>query len=127
MKYVQNKDKPIDLDEKNENGTLKHQEIINQNPNAKEIDVLMFNELMSMITGELAMTRYINHNVKQSGLEIWRKLHRSHDPNTHGTKETMKRKIEQLSMNRCKDTKELSVQFEKLQAAFDQYEVNHVE
>ena len=79
-----------------------------RNPNAKEVDIILFNELMNMITGDLAVTRYIAQNVKKSGLEIWRKLHRNNDPNTHGSKETLKRKIEQLALNRCKDVKELS-------------------
>ena len=63
---------------------------------------------MNMITGDLALTRYITLNVKKSGLEIWRKLHKNNDPNTHGSKETLKRKIEQLASNRSKDTKYLS-------------------
>ena len=59
MKYVKTVENPIDLDEKNSQGTLKHEEIIKQNPNAKEVDMILFNELMNMITGDLAVTRYI--------------------------------------------------------------------
>ena len=67
---------------------------------------MAFNEMMSMLTGDLATTRYISQNVKKSGLEIWRKLHRNHDPNTYGSKESMKRKIEQLALNRAKDIRD---------------------
>ena len=34
-----------------------------KNPNASEIDNLLFNELMNMINGDLALTRYIAQNV----------------------------------------------------------------
>ena len=54
---------------------------LRQIPNAEEINTILFNELMNMITGDLAMTRYISQNVKRSGLEIW-KLNRNNDPNT---------------------------------------------
>ena len=46
-----------DLNEKDVNGKLVHEAIINEH-NAKEIDLLMFNEIMNMLTGDLAMTRY---------------------------------------------------------------------
>ena len=78
---------------------------------------------MNMITGELSMTRYIAQNVKRSGLEIWRKMHRNNDPNTYNTRDSYKRMIEQLASSRSKNTKELEEKFTKLEAAFDQYEI----
>ena len=48
---------------------------------------------MNMINGDLALTRYVAQNVKHPGVEIWRKLNRQNDPNTHETKETLKRQI----------------------------------
>ena len=65
--------------------------------------------------------RNISQNIKRSGLEIWRKLHRNNDPKTYATTDGYRRMIEQLSSTRCKDEKELSARFDKLQAAFDQY------
>ena len=90
--------------------------------NAQEIDTIMFNDMMNMITGDLSITRYISQNVKRSGLEIWRKLHRNNDPHTYNSKDSYRRQIEQLSLNRSKDEKELRSKFEELEAAFDQYE-----
>ena len=69
------------------------------------------------------MTRYVYQNIKQSGIEIWRKLNRNNDPNTYNTRDSYRRQIEQLSSSRCKDETELQTKFEKLEAAFDQYEV----
>ncbi len=103
MKYVQHRETQVGLKEK-----LIHQEIIQLNPNAHEVDTILFDELMNMINGDLAIIRYIAQNVKRSGLEIWRRLNRHNDPNTYGTKETLKRQIEQLASNRSKDIKELS-------------------
>ena len=79
MKYVQNQENIVDLNETNSNGDLKHAEILKEVPNASEIDTILFNELMNMLNGDLAMTRYIAQNVKKSGLEIWRKLHKQND------------------------------------------------
>ena len=39
----------------------------------EEIDTMLFNELLNMLNGDLAITRYIAQNVKRSGVEIWRK------------------------------------------------------
>ena len=86
MKYVQFKENTVDLKETNENGDLIHEEIPKKIPNAAEIDTLLFNELMSMLNGGLAMTRYIAQNVIRSGLEIWRKLDKNNDPNTYNKK-----------------------------------------
>ena len=86
MAYVQNKEKVINLKETDEKGDLVHKDIMDQVQNADECDQLMFNELMNMLTGDLAMTRYISQNVKRSGLEIWRKMHRNNDPNTYNTR-----------------------------------------
>ena len=72
---------------------------------------------MNMIKGDLAMARYINQNVKRSGLEIWRKMHRTNDPNTYNAKDSYKRIIEPLATTRCKDTKELSETFEKTRSS----------
>ena len=91
----------------NEKGDLTHAEIVGKVPNATDIDNILFNELMNIINGDLAITHYIAQSVKRSGLEIWRKLNRQNGPNTHGTKETLKRQIERLASNRTKDTKEL--------------------
>ena len=70
MKYAKTQEKPIDLTEKNKDGKFVHEDILQSCENAHEIDTIMFNELMSMITGDLSITRYISQNVKRSGLEI---------------------------------------------------------
>ena len=69
---------------------------------------------MNMLNGDLAFTRYIAQNVKKSGLEIWRKLNRNHDPSTHASKESLKRKIEQVASTRAKHIQELTPIYEKL-------------
>ena len=73
----------------------------------KTIQTKAFNELMNMLNGDLAITRYIGQNVKRSGLEIWRKLHRNNDPNTYNTKDSYRGMIEQIAANRTKNTKEI--------------------
>ena len=68
MKYAQHKDVEVDLKEKNGKDEFVHQEILTKVPNANELDTLLFNELMSMLKGELASARYIAQNVKRSGV-----------------------------------------------------------
>ena len=121
MKYAQHKDVEVDLKEKNGKDEFVHQEILTKVPNANELDTLLFNELMSMLKGELASARYIAQNVKRSGVEIWRKLNRNNDPRTYATTDGYRRMIEQLASTRCKDEKELRDRFDKLEAAFNQY------
>ena len=79
-----------------------------QIPNIQEIDTILFNELMNMLNGDLAMSRYISQNVKRSGLEIWRKLNKNNDPSTYGSKEMLKRQIEQLAAIRSKDIRDFT-------------------
>ena len=98
-----------------------HKDIIDKVPNAHELDTLLFNELLNMLKGDVAITRYIAQNVKRSGVEIWRKLNRNNDPKTYATTDGYRRMIEQLASTRCKDETELRDKFEKLEAAFDQY------
>ena len=123
LPYVQSKETAINLKEVNSNDELVHDEILKKATNAEEVDTMLFNELMNMLSGDTAIMRYIAQNVKKSGLEIWRKLHPNNDPNTYNTKDSYRRMIEQLSANRTKNTKELSEKFDKLEAAFDQYEL----
>ena len=90
LTYVQDTPNAIDLKGTNEKEELVHGEIITKIPNATETDKLLFNEFMYMITGDLAMTRYIPLNVKNSGLAIWRKLRKTNDTNTYTIKEIYK-------------------------------------
>ena len=69
MAYVQNKENVINLKEENGKGELVHKEMLDKVQNAQESDQLLFNELMNMMTGDPAMTRYISQNIKRSGLE----------------------------------------------------------
>ena len=126
MKHVQTKENTFNLKEKDLSGDLVHAEILAKIQNAEEIDTMLFNELMNMLNGDLAITRYIAQNVKRSGLEIWRKLHRNNDPNTYNTRDSYRRMIEQLASTRTKNTKELSEKFDKLEAAFDQYVIRRL-
>ena len=48
MNHVETKENPINLNEKDSNGVLIHERIIEEN-NAREIDLLLFNELMNML------------------------------------------------------------------------------
>ena len=66
---------------------------------------MLFNELMTMLAGDIAISRYVSQNVKQSGLEIWRKLHRNSDPSTYGTRQNLKSQIEKIAEPRAKDMK----------------------
>ena len=50
-------------------------------------------------------------------------MHRTNDPNTYNTKDSYKRLIEQLANKRAKDVKKLSETFDKLEAAFNQFEI----
>ena len=109
------------MKETDAHGEMVHKEIIGKVPNAHELDTLLFNELLNMLKGDVAITRYIAQNVKRSGVEIWRKLNRNNDPKTYATTDGYRRMIEQLASTRCKDEKELRDKFEKLEAAFDQY------
>ena len=71
------KDNVVDLKEANEIGELVHKDILEKVQNAGEVNGILFNELMNMINGDLAMTHYIAQNVKRSGLEIWHKINKN--------------------------------------------------
>ena len=57
----------MNVKETNTVGELVHKEIIEKVPNAHELDTWLFNELMNMLKGDVAIARYIAQNVKRSG------------------------------------------------------------
>lgn len=81
---------------KKTNGDLVHAAILKEVPKCKRNRCILFNELMNMIDGDLAMTREIAQHVKRSAVEIWRKFHKQNDPTTYGSKENLKRPIENI-------------------------------
>lgn len=88
-----------------------HRDVLDKVPNAQEIGTMLFNELMNIINGDTAITHYISQNIKRSGLETRRKLHKNNDPTTYATTDGYCRMIEQLAATRCKDEKEFAKRF----------------
>ena len=58
MAYIQTKENTFNLKEKNTHGELVHEETLNTVSNAEEMDTMLFNELMNMLNGDLAITCY---------------------------------------------------------------------
>lgn len=65
--------------------------------------------------------RYIDQNVRQSGMEIWRKLNRSSNTCTYNTIDVARRAIKGLGVTRCKNMTELMARHEMIEAAMQQY------
>ena len=82
LKYGEKQNAETDINEAADNDKLKHQEIIDEVPEAKELDKLLYNELMGMVTGKISNTLYIETNLKRSGMEMWRRLNKNNDPKT---------------------------------------------
>ncbi len=62
---------------------------------------------MNLITGAYATTDYIDQNVHQSGIEMWRKLNRNSDPRTYNTTDAAHRTGKAFGTHRSKNVKEL--------------------
>ena len=71
----------IDLSEKDSStGSLKHQSLLDEVTDAVTLDKLLFNEMMSIVTGEVAKSLYITMNIQESGVEMWRRMHKNKSP-----------------------------------------------
>ena len=95
---------------------------MNRVPNVRAVDRTLFNELVSMVSGEKADTKYILQNVKKSGMEFWRRIHKDFNPSTFKTKEMHRMAIDQTAaLGRCNNLKELGERFEYLEQASEKY------
>ena len=92
-------------------------------PNANEIDTTLFNEFMKMLSGDLAMTRYIAQDVKKVRSRNLEKTPKTKRSNYLRDQRDPKRQVGKLPLDRSKDARELSKRFEELEAAFNQYEI----
>ena len=66
LKYAARPDhheKIFNIEDKNDHGEYVHQEIMDKVPNVRALDRTLFNELVSMVSGEKADTKYILQNV----------------------------------------------------------------
>ena len=81
LKYAARQQENINLaDIDPATGELKHKALLDQVPDAVTLDKLLFNELLSMVTGESAKALYVTSNINESGVEMWRRMHKNNDP-----------------------------------------------
>ena len=122
LKYAAIQQEAIDLDDKDQGtGDDKHKKLLDEVPDAKTLDKLLFNELMSMVTGETAKSLYITTNLKESGVEMWRRMHKNNDPKTYQTVDGHMRTITSLTATRCKGLNDLRERLEKYDIAVHKY------
>ena len=115
MSWAATKVDKIDLDTiEAENGT-EWNGLIKDCPMIKEVDKILFEELIGMVSGNPAMM-YLHLNSKRSGLEAWRGLYGSNDPNTYQQSELFLEIKDNCYLKRSKRANELQksiAEFEK--------------
>ena len=103
LKYAVKQQESIDLNAKDPStNDPKHQKLLDDVPDALRLDKILYNEMMSMITGEVAKSLYITTNIQESGVEMWRHMHKNNDPKTYQTVDGHMRTLTSLTATRCR-------------------------
>ena len=122
LKYAVKQQESIDLSAKDPTtDKFKHQTLLDEVPDAAKLDKLLYNELMSMITGDVAKSLYITTNLKESGVEMWRRMHKNNDPKTYQTVDGHMRTVTTLTATRCRGLNDLRERLEKYDVAVHKY------
>ena len=83
LEYALSQESGIGLNEKDKDGLMKHEALIEKIPNIKEIDSLLFNEFIGMISGEKAEGKYITTNLNKGSRFMY--IHKKAEISTRWT------------------------------------------
>ena len=74
-----------------------------------------------MVSGEAAKSLYITTNIQESGIEMWRRMHKNNDPKTYQTVDGHMRILTSLTATRCRGINDLRGRLEQFDVAVHKY------